>query len=189
MYGQDGWCRSCGVPRSAQTGSLVLQRKSFKVRGAWTPYWQYDAICLEPALAQELAEGFRLDLIGVRWHASSLGDARQIVAPTVGTAWFDPGELRRRTIAQHGKAGAECTQCGVWRWLPLGFEPALPSSRETLPPLLDVPEFEGFELVASPEWFGDGCNAFRQVLVRRSLAEAIVSASPRDFRIVEPSWA
>jgi hypothetical protein len=189
MYGEDGWCRACGVPRSAQCGSLVLQRRGVKVQGAWAPYWQYDAICLEAALAHKLAERFRLDLLDVRWHASSPGDARQIVAPTVGAEWFDPSELRRRIIAQHSKAGAECTQCGVWRWLPLGFAPALPSARESLPPLLDVPEFEEFDLVASPEWFGDGCSAFRHALVRRSLAEAIVSASPRDFRIIEPTWA
>jgi hypothetical protein len=34
LFGEDGWCRSCGVPRHPQTGSLILQRKSFKVRGA-----------------------------------------------------------------------------------------------------------------------------------------------------------
>jgi hypothetical protein len=40
-----------------------------------------------------------------------------------------------------------------------------------------------------PEWFGDGWNAFREVLVRRELASMIVDASPRDFRIAEPTWA
>jgi hypothetical protein len=38
-------------------------------------------------------------------------------------------------------------------------------------------------VAASPEWFGDRGNAFRQVLVLRDLAEMIVAASPRDFGI------
>jgi hypothetical protein len=43
----------------------------------------------------------------------------QIVAPTIGAAWFDPDDLRTRTIAKHGAAGAQCSECGVWRWYPL----------------------------------------------------------------------
>ena len=69
------------------------------------------------------------------------------------------------------------------------FEPIPPLTKETLPPLRNAPAFEEFDVVASPEWFGDGWNAFRQILVRRELAAMIVAASPRDFRIVEPSWA
>src|SRR5215207_801246 len=123
MYGADGWCGSCSVPRHPQCGSLVLQRKSFKVHGAWTPYWQYDAICLEAGLADEIAGRFGVDLVDVEWHASSPGHARQIIAPAVGAAWFDPGQLRTRTVAQHGTPGAACAACGVWRWLSLEFEP------------------------------------------------------------------
>ncbi len=77
----------------------------------------------------------------------------------------------------------------MWRWLPLSFDPIPPMTTEVLPPVLDVREFDEFDVVASPEWFGDGCNAFRQILVRRELASTIVAASPRDFRIVEPGWA
>ena len=189
MYGEGGWCRACGVPRRTQCGSLVLQRKSFKIHGAWLPYWQYDAICLEAGLADEIARRFRVELIDVEWHASSPGQARQIVAPTVGGAWFDADELRKRTVAAHGSPGATCATCGTWRWFPLAFEPIPPLTKETLSPLREVPEFEEFDVVASPEWFGDGWNAFRQILVRRELASMIVAASPRDFRIVEPSWA
>jgi hypothetical protein len=188
MYGEDGWCRSCGVPRRSQCGSLVLQRKSFKVHGAWMPYWQYDAICLEAALADEIAGRFRVDLIDVEWHASSAGHAKQIVAPTVGDVWFDPDELRKRALAQHGTPGAACPDCGMWRWLPLGFEPTLPGRKQVLPPLREVPEFEHFDVIASPEWFGDGMSAFRQILVRRDVASMISAASTRDFRIVEPRW-
>jgi hypothetical protein len=185
MFGEDGWCRSCGVPRHAQIGSLVLRRKSFKVQGAWVPYWQYDAICIEKGVADEIVRRFRVDLIEVEWHATSPGEARQIIAPSVGDRWFDPDQLRARAVAAHGTPGAKCPACGVWRWLPLGFAARM----KVLPPLLDVPAFEDYDVVASPEWFGDGMSAFRQILVRRELAAILVSASPRDFEIVEPVWA
>ncbi|MEU0091068.1 hypothetical protein [Kribbella sp. NPDC006257] len=41
------------------------------------------------------------------------------------------------------------------------------------------------DIAASPEWFGDGWKAFREVLVRRELAELLVAESPRDFKIQE----
>lgn len=156
MYGEDGWCHFCGVPCHAQTGSLILQRKSFKVHGAWMPYWQYDAICIEAGLADELAQNFRVDLIDLEWHATSPGKARQIIAPPIGDGWFDPDQLRARLIARHRMAGAECAECGVWRWMPLGFAPVPPLTSEVLPPVVDVPAFEDHDVVASPEWFGDG---------------------------------
>jgi hypothetical protein len=40
------------------------------------------------------------------------------------------------------------------------------------------------DVIASPEWFGDGHRSFRQVLVRRELAELISAASPKDFKAV-----
>lgn len=64
-----------------------------------------------------------------------------------------------------------------------------PMAMETLPPVREAPEFEEFDVIASPEWFGDGWQAFREILVGRELASIIAAASPRDFRIVEPSWA
>jgi hypothetical protein len=135
MYGAEGWCRSCCVPRQPRRGSLILQRKRFKVQGAWSSYWHW-GICLEAELADEIAAAFRVELMDVKWHASSPGKAREVIAPPVGERWFDE-----------------------------------------------------FDVVASPEWFGDGCNAFREILVRRELASIIVAASPRDFRIVKPDWA
>ena len=187
MFGEDGWCRSCGVPRHAQIGSLILRRENFKVQGAWVPYWQSDAICIEGGVADEIVRRFRVDLIDVEWHATSPGVARQLVAPSVGDRWFDHDELRARVMGAHGAPGAECVACGVWRWLPLGFAPGM--TAEVLPPLLDVPAFEDYDVVASPEWFGDGMSAFRQILVRRELASFLVSTSPRDLEIVEPAWA
>lgn len=179
MYGEDGWCRSCGVPRRNQCGSLILQRRGFgSVEGVWVPNWQFDALCLERTVAERAREaGFGLPLLPVEWHGLPPGDAMQIVPPTVGDRWFDPDELRVRTSAKHGTAGARCDECGVWRWYPL--------LSEEMPPYRYASFAERVDVAASPEWFGDGMKAFRQIVVRRALAEFLVTASPRDFRIRE----
>ena len=188
MYGENGWCHSCGVPRHEQTGSIVLQRKGFKTSGrAWIPNWQFDVLCVQRDLAEDLAGRFTVELRDVEWHPSAPCEASQIVAPVVGDAWFDYDELRERAIADHGTAGATCEECGVWRWMPMGFAPVPPLSDVTLPPLLDLPDLADVDVAASPEWFGDGMKAFRLLLLRRELAEIIVAASPRDFsRVVQP---
>jgi hypothetical protein len=174
MYGEDGWCPDCGVPRHAQCGSLVLQRKGFdRCEGGWVPNWQFDVICLEQSLANRLAEDFNLDLRKVAWNSSPLGEATQLVVPTIGDAWFDMTELRSAAIARHGTDGARCAGCGVWRWMPLSFD--------FLPPVRATPALGEVVIAASPEWFGDGWKAFRQILVRRDLAELIAQASPKDF--------
>ena len=59
---------------------------------------------------------------------------------------------------------------------------------EVLPAVLHVPELDDVDVAASPEWFGDGGSSFRELLMRRELAELLVHASPRDFRIIEPEW-
>lgn len=179
MFGADGWCPSCGVPRNVQTGSLVLQGKGIKPIGAWIPNWQFDAICLADDLAVQVDRLFKLDLRNVLFKGSNLDCAKQIVVPSVGKNWFDKDELREKAKKQHGIAGRSCPECGLWRWMPLGFD--------TLPPIrnLSRPELEEVDIAASPEWFGDGWKAFRQIVVRRELAELIVKASPLDFRIQE----
>ena len=139
------------------------------------PNWQFHAICLEGSLAAQVAERFAVSLRDVVWKGSAPGVAMQIVIPSVGEAWFNPDELRERAIAHHGRAGATCPECGVWRWMLLAFG--------TLPPLVPLPHLEGVDIAASPEWFGDGCQSFRQVLVRRELAELIATAGPRDFKV------
>jgi len=101
----------------------------------------------------------------------------QIIAPTVASEWFDPNELRERAIARHGSAGAECPDCGIWRWLPLPFD--------LLPPFRSSPDWERYDVLGSPEWFGAGKQSFRELLMRRGLANLIVEASPRDFKIQE----
>lgn len=176
MFGEDGWCRSCGVPKHPQTGSMILQRKGMKVAGAWVPNWRFDVICMELRLADEVSARFGADFRDIGWHPTSPGEATQVVVPTLGDSWFDPDELREKVVERHGVAGASCADCGTWRWMPLafGFLPRLRIS----PPLGD-----DVAIAASPEWFGDGWRAFRQVLVRRDLADFIAAASPGDFRV------
>jgi len=178
MFGKDGWCHACGVPREPQSGSLVLQRKGLShCRGAWVPYWRYDALCVEQGLADEVADRFDVELRPVDWRGSAGCEASQMVAKPTGDAWFDHDELRDAAVARHGVAGRTCEECGTWRWMPLAFG--------MLPPLRITPPLQGEDIAASPEWFGDGWNSFRQVLVRRELAEWISTASPRDFELRE----
>ena len=178
MYGEDGWCRSCGVPRGPQIGSLVLERRGMgSVDGAWVPNWHFDVLCLDRDLADEAGRRFNVDLRELEWRGQPVARAVQMVIPTVGDFWFEPAELRTMTEKQHGVAGATCSACGVWRWMPLPLS--------LLPPLRLSPEFgDDVDIAASPEWFGDGWNAYREILVRRELAELMVAASPKDLEIV-----
>ena len=182
MFGPDGWCLGCGMPLHEQSGSLVLRRKELaQIEGAWIPNWQFEAICLDRSLAEAVAARFDVDVRPVAWHGEPPGEAAQIVAHSVGDSWFDHDELRARTIARHGTAGATCLECDRWRWMPLPFE--------SLPPLRIKPGLGSADIAASPEWFGDGWNSFRKILVVRELAELIVDASPKDFRIQEMAFA
>lgn len=176
MYGEDGWCRSCGVPKGPQVGSLVLRGQGFKASdGAWVPNWRFDVVCLGSDLSGCVAERFpSASLMPVEWRNGQLGLATQIVPVPGGEAWFDAEELRERVVARHGSAGAECGSCGVWRWYPLAWS--------LLPPLR-ARIADDVEVAASLEWFGDGCQAFRQLVFRRPLAEAIARVSPRDFEV------
>lgn len=61
----------------------------------------------------------------------------------------------------------------------------MPLSFGLLPAVTDISALEPLDIAASPEWFGDGWQAYRQVLVRRELAELLLEAGPRDFSIVE----
>jgi hypothetical protein len=180
MFGEDGWCRECGVPRHPQTGSLVLERKAMRPSGVWVPNWRFDVICLERPLGVELQKSFRIDLRDVGWHGDPPGEASQIVAPVVGDAWFSPDELRTRATVRNGYPGETCAECGVWKWSPI--------PREFLPVVKRPEALDQFDVAASPEWFGAGRKAFRLVVLRRQLAEALQAASPRDVRVAELSW-
>jgi len=180
MYGPDGWCRSCGIPLQEQTGPLTLRASGMSpVQGAWVPNWRFDTICVEATLAARLGSEYRLETRPVAWHRNVQGAAMQIIAPTIKPEWFDPDALRTAAVSRHGSAGKNCAECCVWRWLPLPLE--------LLPPVWSSTRWDDYGVVASPEWFGDGAQSFREVLVRRKLAQAIVSASPKDFKVREIS--
>ena len=176
MYGPDGWCHSCGTPCSEQGGRLRLRRADLSpVPPAWVPNWRFDTICLEGSVAARLGRDFRIKLREVEWEGHDPGAAMQIVIPTGSSPWFDPEELRERAEERHGVDGASCTLCGTWRWMPLTFG--------LLPPLRAEDDWTAYDAIASPEWFGDGCQSSRQILLRRSLAEVIASLSPKDFEV------
>lgn len=182
MFSPGGWCPGCGMPLRDQVGSLVLRRKGFqRASGAWLPYWRYDAICVEQPLADRLARQFDLEFRPVVWRGDSPGEASQIVVPSVGESWFDPIELAAAAEAEHGESGASCVECHRWRWMPV---PA-----QKLPPLRIVPGLADADIAGSPEWFGSGWSSFREFLVVRDLADAIATASPRDFTIRRPHFA
>ncbi len=151
------------------------------------PNWMFDVLCVHRGFAEHLAGAFRLRFRQVGWHPSSPGDAVQIDIPVVGDVWFDHRQLAERVAAEYGGTGARCDACGVWRWFPLGFAPSgiMGSAGNTLPPVRFPAGGDDHDIIASPEWWGDGLQAFRATLMRRELAEALVGASPRDFRIVE----
>lgn len=177
MYGEDGWCRACGVPQRPQTGSMVFQRRGLTVAGAWVPNWRFDTICLERDLADEVASRFTVELREVQWARSSPGEAMQIVIPSTTTRWFDDQAMRDAASRWGRDPGARCGVCGVWRWAPLWWG--------SLPGMVDPSVVAGYDIVAGPEWFGSGWVADRRILVRRALAELLVAASPRDFTIQE----
>lgn len=176
MFGDDGWCHACGVPQREQVGSLVLQRKGLsEPSGAWVPNWQFDVICMDDKVTERVTREFSVTTLPVAWPRVAPGEAYQVVIPSVGPAWFDPQELAERATARHGTAGAGCAECGVWRWMPLAFG--------MLPELRAKAHWDDYDVLASPEWFGDGWKAYRQILVRRELAELLAKSSPRDFKV------
>lgn len=171
IFGHNGWCLRCGIPRRPQCGSLILRQRG-QLRGAWRPNWLFDVLCLERSLADVVAARFGVELREVVVRGTT-GSAAQLVVP-VGGPWYAPEDLERATVARHGSAGATCPECGVWRWLPLLIEDRPPL--RTPPPASTV-------VADSGEWFGAGRNGFRHQLFCRELAELIVAASPRDFMI------
>lgn len=174
MFGEAGWCPSCGIPRHAQTGSIVLQQRGLRVEGAWVPNWQFDVICVAEEVADDAKELFNLEWLDVAWVKH--GDlAKQIRFETYGDEWFSPGELKASAESLHGRAGSRCQVCGKWKWMPLEFG--------TLPRLAIDLTNASYEALASPEWFGDGMMAYRQLLLSERFADFLVSASPKDFGI------
>jgi hypothetical protein len=179
MFGEDGWCRACGTPLSVQVGSLVLQRKGLQAaRGAWMPNWRFDALCVSASLAAEIGARFSVPMLPIQWPRGAPAPAYQLLARATKTSWFDAEQLSAAAHARHGTDGARCHTCNTWRWMPLDFR--------ALPALRVISEDFQEDIAASPEWFGDGCQSFRQILVRRDLGELLVRASPRDFGLCDP---
>jgi hypothetical protein len=174
MFGEDGWCHSCGVPQREQSGALVLQQRGLKSAvGAWVPNWRFDAFCVDGELASQVRERFRVQVLEIEWHGAAVGPAYQLVVPTTSPDWFDHEALAAAARARHGDTGRACPACGTWRWYPV---PA-----QELPPARQSAAWADHDAVASPEWFGDGLKAFRVVRFTRGLAELLQQASPRDF--------
>ena len=176
MYGPEGWCHGCGVPRVPQVAGLVLQGAKFPTSSFWMPNWQFDALCIRREEAMAIISTFGLTTLPVTTPRSSETGVVQLVPAVSSDPWFDRGLLDKRARARHGHAGAECPTCHTWRWLPV------PTA--DLPPAL-IPS--GATCVASPEWFGDGMSAFRELRFVRPLAEALVNLNPRVWRIEEPA--
>jgi hypothetical protein len=185
MFGESGWCRSCGWEFGDQIGPIRLQRSGLTVTGAWEPYWLPGYVCVDAALADEVGRRFSAELKEVGWPKPGGMAAYQIVVPTVGENWFPADSLAAAIVKSHPRddpsPGQNCAHCGRWRWYPCAFD--------DLPPIAAQPAWSSHVAVASPEVFGAGWNAYREVLYRRDLAELIVTASPRDFEVCEVRWA
>ncbi|WP_341925949.1 hypothetical protein [Nocardioides psychrotolerans] len=177
MYGEDGWCQSCGVPKHPQTGSIILQRKGLKIEGAWVPNWQFDVYCLAQSIADVVSERFGIGLRPVASVSEPAIGASQVVIESSVASWFDSADLNRLIAPIHGDASETCADCGVTRWMPVGMD-VLPGPPESI-----VAAQPG--VVASPEWFGAGKQSFRQILWRRDVADFLVSSSPKDFKVQE----
>jgi hypothetical protein len=177
MFGVDGWCRLCGLPLRDQCGPLTLRRTGMaSPEGVWIPNWRFDAVCVSGQVATDL-EAFDIELRPIAWVGRGGAPAWQLVLPSTEGRWFDPEQLRARTIARHGVDGEKCAGCGRWRWMPLPIA--------ELPPFVGGEVLNGVEAAASPEWFGAGHQSFRKLLFRRDLAQLLAGASPKDFKIIE----
>jgi hypothetical protein len=174
MFGEDGWCRSCGTPLRDQCGPLIMRRAGLaRPEGAWTPNWRFDVLCLGEELASLVGSKFDVEVRPVSWIGKSEPPAWQLVIPTVGSRRFDPVQLGERASARHEVAGESCQSCGIWRWMPV------PTSE--LPQLTQDAAMGGGDVAASPEWFGAGHQSYRKLVFRRGLAELLAEASPKDF--------
>lgn len=179
MYGDQGWCPSCGVPIGARSGPLALQKKGLpKPEGVWRPYWHDDVICLESRLAEEAERRFALQHRPVTWPRGVPSNISEVIIPVVGESWYEAEKLCQRALKHYGKpVGNRCRECEPWKWMPLAAYTASQLHGE-------ASTYMG-PIMASPEWFGDGFAAFRHVLLRRDVALFLESHGRRDFRIEE----
>jgi len=181
MYGEDGWCQGCGMPLVEQTGPLFMQGSKFPRAEVWTPSWLFDVVCVSAQLATSVAERFALDFKEVHKPRTGPAGAMQMLPTRTSEPWHRPDELAQAIRARHSEfsdatTGSTCPLCGRWKWLPIGEQDA---------PVKAASVMSANDLIASPEVFGSGLSSFRHLLFRRPLGEILVSASPRNWDLVE----
>lgn len=177
MYGADGWCHTCGTPNREQTGRLVLKASGLPKGPFWMPNWRFNALCVRLPEASNVIDRFALATMPVHTPRSTDTNIVQLLPANTPTPWYDPTRLTELAAARHGRPGNRCPTCQTWRWYPLP-QHELPSAS---PDALSG----GWPFIASPEWFGDGCQAFHQLLIRRNLAHALVALDPKTWSVEE----
>ncbi|MFZ9396221.1 MAG: hypothetical protein ACO25F_09205 [Erythrobacter sp.] len=178
LFGENGWCRTCGTPFAEQSGMLVLQARELGcVAGAWVPNWLFDVVCLEEGLAARLERQFGVETREILTPRGKRVPARQLVIPATPEPWYQPDALVNVLEARHGLAGERCDQCTTWRWRPL--------DESLLPPPRISERCGSIHAIASPERFGVGLRSFRQLLFSRPLALAILASGRTDFVLLE----
>lgn len=182
MYGEDGWCRGCGTPLGPQIGPVVLQGSKFPTANVWMPNWLFDVVCVTSDVAAEIVGRFNVEFGEV--HKPRQGDTgvRQIRPRVTNDSWYEVEPLGHAVRARFGRyngdqTGSTCASCGRWKWLPVG-EGEAPIHVSSL-------DVEGADVLASPETFGDGLASHRHLLFRRPLAEFLVDAAKRNWRMEE----
>jgi hypothetical protein len=145
------------------------------------PNWRFDSYCVSADLAKQVAEKFSVPLRAVHKPRTGPTTAMQLLLTCTSSNWHWSGDLSRAALRRHSrfsaeKTGSQCPVCRVWKWLPVS-EDEVPTIAGALNSTAD--------LIASPEWFGDGRAAFRHVAFRRGLAELLHGASPRNWDIRE----
>lgn len=186
MFGEDGWCHSCGTPSRQQIGHLTLQGSGFPKAPVFIPNWQFNAICLDAPTAEDVASRFNVVMREVHKPRTGGTGVQQLLPSVTTDSWYDRDALSQVVLARHREysgdtTGAACSECSRWRWLPVSEWDVAP-----LPEAIDGPT----DFIGSPEMFGDGWKTFRHLLMRRALAETLVAANPRTFSVRETlAWS
>lgn len=181
MYGEGGWCRGCGTPLVDQSGALVMQGTKFPTADVWMPNWLFDVVCVSERVAADISERFNVDLREVHTPRKGPTGSWQILPVLTAESWHPREELSFAVRARHSKyegvrTGSTCGTCDRWKWLPVSENEA---------PILGSAAMANSDVIASPETFGDGLKSFRHLLFRRPLGETLVTASPRNWDLVE----
>lgn len=145
------------------------------------PNWRFDVVCVSERLAAEISERFNVDLGEVHKPRKGPTGVQQILPVTTVESWHRHEELALAVRARHSehegeRTGSSCRDCGRWKWLPVSENEA---------PMVGSALVATSDVIASPETFGDGLRSFRHLLFRRPLGETLVTASPRNWDLVE----